>query len=255
MPSLRSFHLSGGRELVDGEKALKLVDEVNESDPQVIRLSNKSFDVKAAEVIADKLKKFTNVSIVDISDIIAGRPEDEALKVLEIICSSMSEYNIKELNVSDNALGSKGVKSCHSLLCKKTLEKLWICNNGMAHESVELIASIILEGGKIPPLKLFHFYNNMAGDGGATALSTIVKECPHLYDFRFSATRAGTDGCLAIAKSLAHVKDIVHLDLNDCNFSKLAGIALCESLSNMVIMHAFLFQDYFSLLLIIFLIF
>ena len=84
--SLRSFHLSGGREMVDGSKATKLVDEVIETDPQAICLSNKSFDAKAAEIIADKLKNFTNVSVVDISDIIAGRPEDEALMVLEIIC-------------------------------------------------------------------------------------------------------------------------------------------------------------------------
>ena len=75
----------------------------------------------------------------------------------------------------------------------------------------------------------------MAGDGGATALSTIVKECPSIYDFRFSATRAGVEGCTAIAKSLSTLKDsLVHLDLNDCNFSKGAGEALCLSISSMV---------------------
>lgn len=104
----------------------------------------------------------------------------------------------------------------------------------MAHESVELIASVLLEGGAPPPLKLFHFYNNMAGDGGATALSTIVSSCPHVIDFRFSATRAGMTGCLAIASSLSTLTELVHLDLNDCNFSKQAGTSLCESLSKMV---------------------
>ena len=104
----------------------------------------------------------------------------------------------------------------------------------MAHESVELIASILLEGGTAPPLKLFHFYNNMAGDGGATALSTIATACPHITDFRFSATRAGMNGCLAIAESLSALTELVHLDLNDCNFSKQAGTTLCASLSKMV---------------------
>ena len=81
----------------------------------------------------------------------------------------------------------------------KTIEKLWICNNGMAAESVEYISTIISEGG-YPPLNLFHFYNNMAGDGGAKAMAGIIKNLTGLVDFRFSATRAGSEGCLEIAK-------------------------------------------------------
>lgn len=111
--SNRIFQFSGGREMVNGTKAevkfiypwycksvnftlnffcnllfnQGLISEASEKDPQTIRLSNKSFDAEAAQKIAEKLKLFKNVSVVDISDIIAGRPEDEALKVLDIICS------------------------------------------------------------------------------------------------------------------------------------------------------------------------
>ena len=69
----------------------------------------------------------------------------------------------------------------------------------MAAESCELIAQILLDGG-CPPLTLLHFYNNMAGDGGARALSTVLRACPNLVDLRYSATRAGMDGCLSIAQ-------------------------------------------------------
>lgn len=69
----------------------------------------------------------------------------------------------------------------------------------MAAESCELIAQILLDGG-CPPLTLLHFYNNMAGDGGACALSNVLRACPALEDLRFSATRAGMDGCLSIAQ-------------------------------------------------------
>ena len=57
-----------------------------------------------------------------------------------------------------------------------------------------------------PALKLLHFYNNMSGDGGAKALSTIIEQIsPSLEDLRFSATRAMTDGCQAIAAALIEV--------------------------------------------------
>ena len=62
-----------------------------------------------------------------------------------------------------------------------------------------MVAEILLNDG-CPPLKLLHFYNNMSGSGGASAVSQIVKVCSTLEDFRFSATRSGNEGCLDIAK-------------------------------------------------------
>ena len=53
---------------------------------------------------------------------------------------------------------------------------------------------------KCPPLQVLHFYNNMSGDGGAKAVAGIVKACPQLHDFRFSATRSTPVGCEAIAE-------------------------------------------------------
>lgn len=63
-----------------------------------------------------------------------------------------------------------------------------------------MLLSEILLDGSCPPLKLFHFYNNMSGDGGGKALSTLIKACVELEDLRFSATRCGNSGCMEIAK-------------------------------------------------------
>ena len=60
--------------------------------------------------------------MADISDIIAGRPEDEALRTLKIICSSLKKFNLVEVNLSDNALGAKGVEVCKDVLLGDTLE-------------------------------------------------------------------------------------------------------------------------------------
>jgi Ran GTPase-activating protein (RanGAP) involved in mRNA processing and transport len=60
--------------------------------------------------------------LADISDIIAGRPTEEALKTLHIICSSLKKFNLVIVNVSDNALGPKGIEACRGVLTSSSLE-------------------------------------------------------------------------------------------------------------------------------------
>lgn len=86
------------------------------TNPTHICLSNKSFDNGAATKIAQYLESLEGVKIADISDIIAGRPEDEALRTLTIICSSLKKFDLVEVNLSDNALGAKGVEACKAVL-------------------------------------------------------------------------------------------------------------------------------------------
>ncbi len=61
--------------------------QITVSDPIIVKLSNKSFDHEAAKLIAAEIEKFRFIQVADLSDIIAGRPEIEALKVLETICN------------------------------------------------------------------------------------------------------------------------------------------------------------------------
>ena len=78
-------------------------------------------------------------------------------------------------------------------------QRLYLCNNGLSAEACALVADILLADG-VPPLKLLHFYNNMSGSNGGTAVSKIVRAAVNLEDFRFSATRSGPEGCLSIAQ-------------------------------------------------------
>lgn len=76
-----------------------------------------------------------------------------------------------------------------------------MCNDGLSAEAMVLVASILSEGG-CPPLRVLHFYNNMSGSDGAKAALEIVKQCPLLENFRYSGTRPGAAGCIAIAEVL-----------------------------------------------------
>lgn len=140
------FNLSGGRELLNAAKTevrdrttlihqstnkehvctrqfQALLSEWTGTNPTHIKLSNKSFDVEAATKIAEFFQQITsNIEVADISDIIAGRPEEEALKVLRIITNSLQRFELVEVNVSDNAMGAKGVDACKEILQGKKIQ-------------------------------------------------------------------------------------------------------------------------------------
>lgn len=78
-----------------------------------IKFSTKSFGIEAAEVAARAIENIANsLTHADISDIIAGRPEKEVLGALQIISQSLAKAKLKALDLSDNALGQKGIIAC-----------------------------------------------------------------------------------------------------------------------------------------------
>lgn len=98
----------------------------------------KSYTRSSAAIVAGHLAtvsvagRFAELKTVDIADIIAGRPEEEALEVLRTICSSFASVkSITSIDVSDNALGAKGLDACAALLegqsCLVTLKVSRIC--------------------------------------------------------------------------------------------------------------------------------
>jgi len=220
------FALTGGREVVSAERATELIAAANIEDyssVEVIRLSNKSITEEAAEIFAVVLAKCVNVTVVDISDCIAGRPEEEALRSLSSICGSLGAFadNLIEVNVSDNALGVKGVNACRPVLVGKNMQRVYFCNNGMSAEAAGLIGELIAESK--PPLTLMHFFNNMSGNGGGFALGKLISSCGGtLTDVRFSATRCMAEGCTAILEALDAIQTLVSLDISDNNFGSIS---------------------------------
>ena len=92
----------GAREVVDAGKATELFSPLIATKDAVttLRLSNKSYTLDAAKVIADVFRKaeaggvFRSLETVDIADIIAGRPEDEALAVLSTITEPLASFKV-----------------------------------------------------------------------------------------------------------------------------------------------------------------
>ncbi|CAM9179444.1 unnamed protein product [Phaeothamnion confervicola] len=225
--------------MVDEERAKSLVAAaLGDRDPVSMKracLTNKSYTEEAAAVLATALQDMTSLEDVDFSDMIAGRPEEVGLCVLRAVCGAVRGHALRHIDLSDNAMGEKGINACRAALeGQPGLRSLKLCNDGLSASAMEAVRDILLEC--VPTsLETLHFYNNMSGDGGAHALAAILPLCPRLRDLRFSGTRAGADGSMAVADALAGspaARDgtLERLDLADNSFGAAGGRALAEAL-------------------------
>ena len=203
-------------------------------------LSNKSYTSAAAKHIADFITSASlssQVTSIDLSDIIASREESEGLSVLRTFSDAFqSSTKLVDIDLSDNAMGSKGISSSVSILTLRSLEKLSLCNNGLSESSMNEVADILLQSETCKRLKKIHFYNNMSGDGGCEAFVRILNHCgSNLVDIRFSRTRAQRQGSLKVAEAIRDLIterecNIEHLDLADNSFSTAGADVLSSSL-------------------------
>ncbi|KAE9589194.1 putative WPP domain, leucine-rich repeat domain, L domain-containing protein [Lupinus albus] len=223
------FDISGGpRAFIDGEEAAELLKPLR--GPNIytkICFSNRSFGLDAARVAEPILRSIKDqLKEVDLSDFIAGRPEAEALEVITIFSSALEGCDLRYLNLSNNALGEKGVRAFRLLLqSQNNLEELYLMNDGISEEAAKAVSELIPSTEK---LRVLRFHNNMTGDEGAISISEIVKRSLALEHFQCSSTRVGSDGGVALAEALGACIHLKTLDLRDNMFGVEAGVALSK---------------------------
>nr|CCG20376.1 Ran GTPase activating protein 2 [Solanum vernei] len=228
------FDISKGkRAFIEAEEAQELLKPLKEPGNSYSKIcfSNRSFSIDASRIagpilaaLKDQLKE------VDLSDFVAGRNEAEALDVMNIFSEALEGSNLKFLNLSDNALGEKGVRAFGKLLQSQTnLEELFLMNDGISQEAANAVSELVPSTEK---LKVLHFHNNMTGDEGAVAIAEIVKRSPLLEDFRCSSTRVGSEGGSVLCEAPGMCSHLKKLDLRDNMFGPEVGLVLCKALSN-----------------------
>ncbi|CAO2161496.1 unnamed protein product [Urochloa humidicola] len=224
--------ISGGkRAFIEADEAKELLSPLTKPGNSYRRIcfSNRSFGVDAANVAGPILESVKNqLTEVDLSDFVAGRPEDEALDVMRIFSKALEGSVLRYLNISDNALGEKGVRAFSELLkSQENLEEFYVMNDGISEDAAKALSELIPSTEK---LKVLHFHNNMTGDEGAVYVAEMVKQSQNLESFRCSATRIGSDGGVALSEALGTCTHLKKLDLRDNLFGVDAGIALSKTL-------------------------
>ncbi|XP_044500151.1 RAN GTPase-activating protein 2-like [Mangifera indica] len=240
------FDISKGkRAFIEAEESEEILSPLKEPGNSYTKIcfSNRSFGLGAAKVAEPILFSLKGqLKEVDLSDFIAGRPEAEALQVMSIFAASLEGSILKSLNLSNNALGEKGVRAFGALLkSQSSLEEIYLMNDGISEEAARAVCELIPSTEK---LKVLQFHNNMTGDEGALAISEVVKHSPLLEDFRCSSTRIGSEGGIALSEALESCTQLKKLDLRDNMFGVDAGVALSKALSR----HANLTEVYLSYL-------
>lgn len=228
-----TFDISGDpRKVIDADDAEKLLKLLKESGHRYTKIcfSNTSFGRDAAVVAQPILSSIKDqLTEVDLSDFVAGRPEEEALEVIEMFSSALEGSKLRCLNLSYNALGEKGIRAFVALLKSQyDLEELYLINDGISEEAAMAVHELIPSTDK---LKVLQFHNNMTGDEGAIFIAKIVSKSPLLEDFRCSSTRVESEGGIALAKALGTCKHLKKLDMRDNLFGIAAGLALSQVLS------------------------
>ncbi|KAL2324372.1 hypothetical protein Fmac_023430 [Flemingia macrophylla] len=240
------FDISKGkRDFIEADEAQELLNPLKQLGNSFTKIcfSNRSFGVGAAQVAEPILSSLKGqLKEVDLSDFIAGRAEAEALDVMKIFSTALEGSVLKSLNLSENALGEKGVRAFGALLkSQKCLEELYLMNDGISQEAAQAVCELIPFTEK---LKVLHFHNNMTGDEGALAIAEVVKRSPLLENFRCSSTRIGAEGGVALCDALGNCTHMKKLDLRDNMLGVEGGLSLSKALTK----HAELREVYLSYL-------
>jgi Ran GTPase-activating protein 1 len=185
-----------------------------------VDLSCRTYRMDGASLIAQYLSPdlVKDVKIARLDDLIASVHESTALEILQTLCDCFRECNLTFVDLSDNALGNKGLTACDSVLGQQSmLEELYFSDNGIAKESMEVLARQ-LNGNQ--HLRVLHFFNNNVGEEGSIRFAEILRSCKNLEDIRYADVRAGIDGSLAIAQALDENTALVlkKLDLGCSSF-------------------------------------
>ncbi|KAF3332744.1 RAN GTPase-activating protein 2-like protein [Carex littledalei] len=229
------FDISGGkRAFIEADETRELLSPLGQTSNWYTKIvfSNRSFGTEAARVAGPILESIKNQLLdVDLSDFVAGRPEEEALEVMRIFSLALEGSILRYLNLSDNAMGEKGVRAFEALLSsQKELEELYLMNDGISEEAAKALSELIPSTDK---LKVLLFHNNMTGDEGAVAISEVVKKSPLLENFRCSSTRVGQEGGVTLAEALGACVNMKKLDLRDNLFGVEAGLALSKTITKL----------------------
>ncbi|CAN1807637.1 RAN GTPase-activating protein 2 [Linum perenne] len=224
----------GSRSFIDANETEEILIPLKEPGNTYSKIcfSNRSFGLEAAQVAGPVLESIKDqLKEVDLSDFIAGRPEAEALDVMRIFSTALEGSMLKSLNLSNNALGEKGVRAFDTLLkSQRCLEELYLMNDGISEEAARAVCELI---PSTESLRVLRFHNNMTGDEGALAIADVLKKCPVLEDFQCSSTRVGAEGGVALCEALESCTRLKTLDLRDNMFGIEAGVALAKAFSKL----------------------
>jgi Ran GTPase-activating protein 1 len=145
---------------------------------------------------------------------------------------AISDKPIKELNLSDNALGPTAAPGYELFFQKnKTLEKLYLNNCGMGPIGTPNLIKIIIEN-KDMPLKVLKIARNKMETVGCNSISELIKNKKTLQEIKISDNEIDSEALKNLYESIKINENITLLDINNNTF-KSEGTVLSELITNL----------------------
>lgn len=208
-----------GRQVLTRKRARELLAPLSTAPYTLIALGGCAFGDAAAGVAGPALVALANkrcVRTVIFADCIASLPQDEAVRSLTTLSSSIGMWKgLRSVDLSSNALGSIGIAQCAPLLQgQRGLEELRLVESGLAAESARLIKDYVCQG-PTTRLRLLHVHANRVDSAGAVYFSEIVEKSPQLESLRLSALGARAPAMATLASALKGKIHLRDLDISD----------------------------------------
>ena len=245
----RTFKLNlPGRTSITKEQAVDLFAPLATERFETVEISGHCVTPPAAQVAANALSTLASKKCLRsliISDCIAGLQVPEALSVLTALCDAVGKNwnGLRVVDLSSNALGSRGVAACVTVIRDQPqLEELILTNNGLAKTSTKLLRMHLCTRSQTS-LKVFHCTLNCIESEGLKDITEIVKKSPNLEHLRLSSLRAGSDATSELCKALSNCASLRVLDLSDNGFNETGVDALSETLKYQKHLEALLIRD------------
>ena len=227
-------NVSGLKKWDEPSQIQNILDDLERNKNKILglELCHNSIGENCAKALGEKIKNLKNLKKVDLSDCFVSRGSEELPKCLKFILEAIIDKPIKELNLSDNALGPTAAPG-YDLFFKsnKTLEKLYLNNCGMGPIGTPNLIKIII-GNKDMPLKVLKISRNKMESVGCNSISELIKEKKTLKEIKISDNEIEKEALNNLNESIKSNENITLLDINNNTFGKEATV-LSEIISNL----------------------
>uniref|UniRef100_A0A0N5BIB5 Ran gtpase-activating protein n=1 Tax=Strongyloides papillosus TaxID=174720 RepID=A0A0N5BIB5_STREA len=220
----------GKKVAVEIERCQKLI---------TLELRGNSLGPGAVDPIAEALKKHKELKRILWSDLFTGRLKTEIPAILEKMLDGITASGamLKEIDLSDNALGPVGVEGIKKFLASESamdLEIVKLYNNGLgiggktvANCFVQCLKKAILKG-KWFNLKVFIAGRNRLENTCAIAFAHAFKMIGTLEDIQIIQNGIWADGIRALADCFRFNPNLRIIDLSDNTCTHRGAVALAN---------------------------